>query len=365
MNALFLRCDASAEIGTGHFFRMLALGQAARDRGVRPELVCSAGSEKLLVQADHADIPVARLEQEPGSQADARALSSRVEGAEAEAGVVVDGYHFAPAYFERLAEASDVVAAVDDVGRHPFPVDVLVNVNPHAREIDYDVPDDCVCLFGPKFAFLRRQFRDVRRGMEEKRGYRDAPPVASRVLISLGGGDPTNETGKALRALEIADFTGTVDVIVGPANRHLNALKQVAASLDANVRIRRNVTNMASVMDGQHLAVCAAGGTSWELACMGVPMLQIVLADNQRPIAEALSSRRIAVLAGSREEVSPQGLADQIASLLTDRDRRATIAARGRRLVDGGGAFRVVEAIRERATRDTLPESVRSRRSHG
>jgi UDP-2,4-diacetamido-2,4,6-trideoxy-beta-L-altropyranose hydrolase len=325
---------------------MLALAQEARDASVEVRLVCSALPSGLEAQAEEAEVPVESLEFQKGSPPDAEALASLTSRGQP-ASVVVDGYHFTPSYYERIGKEAAMVAAVDDVGHQRFPVDVLVNVNPGADRIAYDVPSRCRLLLGLDYALLRPQFRERRRQVES-RGGRRIPETVSKILVFLGGGDPTNETGKALRAIRRAGYTGSVDVLVGPANPHRSAIRSETENLDGTVRILSNVTRMAPLIDQQDLAVCAAGSTSWELACLGVPMLQMVVADNQERIAEELSVRGVTEFAGRREGVDVDDLARSISALVQDPQRRSDMSRRGWELVDGEGALRVLDVLRER-----------------
>ena len=52
--------------------------------------------------------------------------------------------------------------------------------------------------------------------------------------------------------------------------------------------VRVNVSDMASLMADTDLAIGAAGSTSWERCCLGLPVLMVVLAENQREAAASL-----------------------------------------------------------------------------
>ena len=61
---------------------------------------------------------------------------------------------------------------------------------------------------------------------------------------------------------------------------------------------------MPQLMAWADLAVSAAGTTCWELAFMGLPMLLVVLADNQRPNATCLDELGVAGNLGWHGELS-------------------------------------------------------------
>jgi len=55
-------------------------------------------------------------------------------------------------------------------------------------------------------------------------------------------------------------------------------------------QVQVGVNNMAQLMADSDLCIGAAGSTSWERCCVGLPALQLVLAANQKEINAALES---------------------------------------------------------------------------
>jgi RimJ/RimL family protein N-acetyltransferase len=82
------------------------------------------------------------------------------------------------------------------------------------------------------------------------------------------------------------------------------------------------------------------------LAFLGLPTLAIIVADNQRPIAEALHAQGIVHNLGWYTELSPATIAQTLTALLTNEARRAEMSQRGQALVDGDGAERIVMHLR-------------------
>ena len=75
---------------------------------------------------------------------------------------------------------------------------------------------------------------------------------------------------------------------------------------------------------------------------MELPSLLLVTAANQQAGGHALHAAGAAENLGRAEQVTPAAIADALARLCEDPQRRVAYAAAGRRLVDGGGADRVV-----------------------
>ena len=92
------------------------------------------------------------------------------------------------------------------------------------------------------------------------------------------------------------------------------------------------------------LAVCAAGVTSLELACIGAPMMCVVLTDNQVRGAEAVEEKGIGVSLG-RIEHWDETRFRECHQKLAEFEVRKAMSLQGRALVDGLGAQRLAEAL--------------------
>ena len=124
--------------------------------------------------------------------------------------------------------------------------------------------------------------------------------------------------------------------------------------VDLLVTVHREVGDMASLMADADFAIGAAGGTSWERCCLGLPTLVVVTADNQRDIARSLEAAGAIDLVGDASAVTVEALADRIAALCDDAPRRHAMALAAAEICNGQGAARVVDALLE-ATLPTAP----------
>ena len=357
---ILFRCDAGADIGAGHFFRLLSLAEYAASQGDEVRMLMESPPSGLVEQAESLGVSCTGLAIEKDQRAtlaDAAEVEARARRHGAEA-VVVDGYHFPTTYYEALAggarDSGEIwqVAAVDDIAEQPFPVDVLINVNIDADRLNYETRADgrsTKKLLGVEYTMLRRQFRQARERLEA-RGGPEVPDEIQQVLVSLGGGDPTNETTKVLKGLGEAAYDGALSVLVGPSNPHEEQIRRVGERLDASVTYYQNVSEMAALILGHHLSINAGGGTNWELCCLGVPAIQVMIAENQRRTVEGLDRRGISVNLGWREDVDPGDIAEAFSALSADRARREGAIERGMKLIDGDGVRRIRRMLLEGET---------------
>ena len=102
---------------------------------------------------------------------------------------------------------------------------------------------------------------------------------------------------------------------------------------------------MAPIMRWADVAIAAPGGTCWELAFLGVPMILITLSLEQEKNAASISKSGAALTLGWHANLSEQEISDAIKSVMENADRRRAMSERGQKLVDGHGAARVVEFL--------------------
>ncbi len=77
------------------------------------------------------------------------------------------------------------------------------------------------------------------------------------------------------------------------------------------------------------MAVSAAGSTSWELAFMQLPAILLILADNQRPIAESLEQKGAALNEGWGREVLVEDLSKDLLRLIQSQTLRIEMSEPG------------------------------------
>jgi UDP-2,4-diacetamido-2,4,6-trideoxy-beta-L-altropyranose hydrolase len=194
-------------------------------------------------------------------------------------------------------------------------------------------------LLGPRYALLRDEFIERRRAdAHTTRHY------AQRLLISLGGADPDNVSQRVIEALShLGDVAIKTVLVVGPANPHREKLAVLASSRGVELAI--DPPDLAGLMVEADMAITTGSTSFWELACLGVPTLIIVIADNQRAVARAAENAGAAIVLGEGDHLVPRTVAAAIAALAAHPDRRKQMREAGRTLVDGKGARRVAEAI--------------------
>lgn len=370
-----IRADGNAKIGAGHLMRCLTIAQAVCRTGREEEVperkgeVWETEPEILFLCADEDSAEMAR---EHGFRAETLHTDYRDMESELAAGVprpvcpaetlcgecpagaecawdlwitgsqnriLVDSYYVTDAYLEGLKKYGSVFL-MDDMQRHAFPVDGIINYNLFAdREVYtrlYEGRNVQFCL-GGAFIPLRQQFREV--------SYRVRDAVRE-VLLTTGGGDAENIAGSILDAVYREDIT--FHVLVGRFSPHFESWKSRAAQAD-NIRIHFDVKNMAELMAQCDLAITAGGSTVYELAAVGVPLICFSYAENQEALVEYIGREAVASEAGAwhRDAVlTLERMRGQFVRLCEDATLRQRHCDRERGLVDGRGAGRLAEILR-------------------
>ncbi|BBL57675.1 hypothetical protein MKFW12EY_12880 [Methylomonas koyamae] len=112
-----------------------------------------------------------------------------------------------------------------------------------------------------------------------------------------------------------------------------------------NAKMYHQIDNMADLMASSDLALGAAGGSTWERCCVGLPSIVWSIADNQNSIAQCAADAGVCITLGDKQNVSPEVILDALVNLKNDADKQKEIINKSLDLVDGNGVFRVLVSI--------------------
>lgn len=335
-----VRADGNAKIGAGHLMRCLTIGDAVR-RNVGADWY----QEILFLCADEDS---AALVERHGFRAgvfhtDYRQPETELAVWDSWAGggsntILADSYYVTDDYLSALSRYGTVYL-MDDMQRHAYPVDGVINYNLFADravyEALYPAGNVRLCL-GGDYVPLREQFRGV--------SY-DVGDAVQNVLLTTGGGDADNIAGAVLDGIYRQDIV--YHVLVGRFSPHFESWQERARKAQ-NIRIYFDVQDMAGLMCQCDLAVSAGGSTLYELAAVGVPFVCFSYAENQEALAEYLGGTQAACSAGAwhRDAAGTQErLRLHFEQLCAERSLRQQYSDRERQLVDGQGACRLARIL--------------------
>jgi UDP-2,4-diacetamido-2,4,6-trideoxy-beta-L-altropyranose hydrolase len=275
----------------------------------------------------------------PGTEDDVRQVI-KVSQNERPQLVVVDGYQFTDGYEARLAASGCNVLAFDD-HRHATHRDakIILNQNLGAEKQDYySCAPQSELLLGARYALLRQEFlnRSKPRGEIER--------AASRVLVTLGGGDSHDITTRVVRAIQRTEQGYSVCLVLGPANDKGDSIRNMVRA-DNRFEVHQDVRDMSALYEWADVAICAGGSANWEMCYFGIPRLLIELADNQADICRELARHDCGLNLGWHADVTPERIADALAQLTSNPDQHHRMKRNSMSVVDGKGVERVVDAM--------------------
>ena len=310
------RTDASLHMGTGHIMRCLTLAEALKDQGAECHFISREHPGHMLEAIRQRGFTLSVL---PAGSSGCQAVTDQGETALTHAGwlgcswqtdaeqcrvileqnqpdwLVVDHYALDQRWETTLQPYYRQLMVIDDLADRSHLCDLLLDQTFGRSPDDYRpwVPAGCTLLCGSQFALLRPEFAGLRQYSLRRR----ENPQMEHLLITMGGIDKDNATGQVLESLSNSALPKNcrITVVMGASAPWLAEVRQQSEQLPWPTEVRVNISDMAQLMADSDLAIGAAGSTSWERCCLGLPTLMVVLADNQREIAFGLERASAAI----------------------------------------------------------------------
>ncbi|MBL1435357.1 MAG: UDP-2,4-diacetamido-2,4,6-trideoxy-beta-L-altropyranose hydrolase [Rhodobacteraceae bacterium] len=327
------RVDASLDIGSGHLMRCLTLADALLQAGHACHFLSRAGEgglDDLILNRGHAfhglsyatkagygahlKPPVHAAWLGAAWHDDAEA-SAQILASINPDWLLVDHYALDKAWEAVALPAGAKLMVLDDLADRAHMCEVLLDQNLGRQGQDYDglVPDSCTRLIGPEYALLRPEFQAFRQRSLERR----QNAGLAHILITMGGVDKDDVTSRVLEVLahSVLPAAAHITVVMGQNAPALGAVQAKALRMPCPTRVLVSIDNMAEIMASADIAIGAAGSTSWERCCLGLPTLLLTIADNQKEAAIALERSGSVVLLGDTRET---GWEKKLESLLPD-----------------------------------------------
>lgn len=197
-------------------------------------------------------------------------------------------------------------------------------------------------LLGASYVPLRNEFQNLPKRIVKEH--------ATDILISTGGSDPEHIAKKMVeyivknnRKLAIFYF----HFVIGAMNPDKNDIENIIGAIE-NVTLYSNLKTISGLMQKCDLAISAAGSTLYELCATQTPTITYILADNQILGAEEFARQGIMQYVGDARELKcflPEKLMSTMRYLAGEYKERIIISQLQREVVDGRGAYRIIEQL--------------------
>ncbi|MFD2116972.1 UDP-2,4-diacetamido-2,4,6-trideoxy-beta-L-altropyranose hydrolase [Paenibacillus yanchengensis] len=303
---IIIRTDASIDIGSGHVMRCLTIADHIRKLGH------SVSFWMELLPGNLIDFVIGR----------GFPVTQQMQSADI---LIIDHYQLDASWEQQMRPFARKIVVIDDLANRLHDCDVLLdqNVVPH-YEHRYDalVPGHCVKLLGPQYLIMRDEFIDERAKLVTRTG------KVNRLLVFMGGSDPTHETLKVLTALQhtTTEFEH-VDVVVGLSNANRQEIEQICYRQQYTYHCQ--IDYIAKLMSQADFSIGAGGSTTWERCYVGLPSSCTIVADNQRISTETAQQLGAVFNLGWHEQVTVDTYAVFLDSLPSEREKIKAISEQG------------------------------------
>ncbi len=352
-----IRVDSSVNIGSGHVMRCLTLAEKLKSVSNSITFISADYDGNLISLIEKRGFSVEVLNRKINDVSlgeeskwlgipwheDAGACKEILKECDGVDLLIVDHYGIDAKWERKLSSYSAKIFVIDDLADRQHHCDILLD-STFGREItDYRALVEhgkSELLLGSSFTLLRPEFLELRELSLKNRT--DNAGIRS-ILLAMGGMDPPNTSLKVLKALDLErNSNWNVKVILGPGAPHYSELKKIARTFSMNVEVLSTVNNMAELMCDADLAIGAAGTTSWERCCLGLPTIMIQTAANQTFVVESLSKVGAAIYVGDQKELRSEYIISAVREMNNILPKVSGIA---RKICDGLGVSRIAEYL--------------------
>jgi UDP-2,4-diacetamido-2,4,6-trideoxy-beta-L-altropyranose hydrolase len=253
--------------------------------------------------------------------------------------LIVDHYAIDEEWQKILSVYCKKLMVIDDLADRKHQCDILLDQTFGRKEQDYQnlVPNHCELLLGSQYILLRPEFAKWRQYSLSRR----RKPEFRKLLIAMGGVDANNVTGQVLEALINCNLPVGIDVtiVLGDTAPHLKSVEQQVKIMPYKTQLKSNINNMAEIMANSDLAIGATGSTTWERCCLGLPTIQMVLANNQKLIAEVMYKIKGAI------KLNIQDVGVLCSSISQAKNKLEALSHNSAQVTNGKGVFNVIDFI--------------------
>lgn len=296
MRTIVFRVDSSTQIGSGHLMRSLTLANRLKEKvkivfisrdliGNLHDLIGKNNFQYFALPRMNVDESLVGYEKwlTVKQIADADQTQKLIRSLGKVDCLIIDSYAIDVTWEKIIRPYVNKIMVIDDLANRKHDCDILLDQNFYINlDSRYDglVPSGCKMLLGSQYVLLREEFYEARKNMRTRNG------IIKNILVFFGGSDPTNETGKALKAIvELNRPDIIVNVVVGGSNPHKKEIEDFCQN-HLNMRYHCQVDCIAKLMAEADLAIGAGGTTTWERCFLGLPAIVIAVAENQVTICE-------------------------------------------------------------------------------
>ncbi|MFQ5650693.1 MAG: cytidylyltransferase domain-containing protein [bacterium] len=327
-------CEAGAAIGMGHLRRCLALATELHERHHCGVLLVTNHHQKTIRWLTSRGFNCQTIKGNLFEKINRNKLVSILTTFKAEALVIDLKREIPDQVIQSLQENGIATVVLDNLSAGSKFADLVVLPVAHVTNEAPLVACRGKVLHGAPYVLLNHEFLNVPAARAEP------DSRLPQVLVSMGGSDPNKLTERVVEALAGLEFELAATVVLGPYYDEGRPFDHYQ-----NLRVLKDVANMAELLSNANLAILAFGVTLYEAVYLGIPSLVIAHSQHDAECTASLATMGLCASLGFWREVTVQRIQNEVSALLNKAELRTTMSRTARTSIDGHGVSRVAKEV--------------------
>lgn len=252
--------------------------------------------------------------------------------------LVVDDYTINYSWEKKISKFFFKVLVIDDEIKKKHYCDYYLNQNiidNRLKNFILNNLNDTRCMLGPRYALIEKRYSKYSQLTKKK--------ILKNIIISFGGSDRENLTGKVLQVLSQQKYSYLkINVILGQSYNFYAELKKKYLN-NKNIFLYKNLSSLSKLYFLSNLAVGSGGISSWERLSTSLPSIVFLVSDNQKIIIDDLKKRNLIIFAGEEKKFNSKKFEKLMDKSIINYEKNFKIIEYGKLMVDGNGSQRVME----------------------
>jgi spore coat polysaccharide biosynthesis predicted glycosyltransferase SpsG len=164
-------------------------------------------------------------------------------------------------------------------------------------------------------------------------------------MLALGDDDIRGQAVERTRQLLAISRLDKIDVAIRAQHPGFMDLMNLKETNPGRLDVITESSEISLRLSRCHLAVTSGDSWSLELACIGVPQLMLIQSQGHMLNAQRLDDEGAALNLGDCDSVNAGQFRQAVQNLLSEPRERSSMARAGRKLIDGRGPDRLVNAV--------------------
>ena len=315
------------ELGLGHIYRTMNLGGNFKKSNIHYLLEDFGGVKKILEGNGFTKINY--LKKNLALSEELNKTIQIIDDKKIDV-VVIDRHNINPKYIEKLSKVVKTVAITDLNNIHHTST-LLVNGFIGFTNVKKKKNSTTKYLLGPKYQIINKNFENKSKIKLKK----------NKILVTFGGTDEKNITGKIIPILEEFKNKIKFTIILGPVAKKSQSLKNLSKKYPHNIIVKENVKNMYNEISKVDFGICSGGITTYEFAATGTPFAIICDEKHQLITAKEWEKQGIGINLGMVNQKTIVKTTNIIKDVLNNKIK----LKKGSIIVDGKGSNRIANEI--------------------